>query len=108
MDVQYRYVYPEPIEENTAEKDRIQAIKIDRLNDSLSDLRITYQIGINEKKSAIATEKNLLINHPLVQGKGNPDSLDLLIGTMEYMEIEAQRPWRNVCYVINMEGAPNF
>ena len=84
MDVQYRYVYPEPVEENTAEKDRIQT-KIDRLKDSLSNLQLHIRT-VQEKKNAISTEKRLLINHPLLQGKGKPDSLNLLIGTMEYME----------------------
>jgi uncharacterized protein (TIGR02231 family) len=102
MDVQYRYVYPEPVEENTVEKDRIQA-KIDRLNDSLSNLELVIK-SVNEKKSAIATEKNLLINHPLVQGKGKPDSLDLLIGTMEYMENKL-KDLADRLFAINIEGA---
>ncbi|MBO6517536.1 MAG: DUF4139 domain-containing protein [Bacteroidia bacterium] len=88
MDVRYRYVYPEPVEEDTRETDRIQK-KIDRLNDSLSDLNLRIY-NIQEKKTGIRTEKNLLLNHPLMTGKGKPDSLALLIGTLDYIEVKLQ------------------
>jgi uncharacterized protein (TIGR02231 family) len=86
MDVQYRYVYPEPLPVDNKEKDRIDA-KIDRLKDSMSHLQLRINT-VQEKKSAVVTEKRLLINHPLLKGKGKPDSLNLLIGTMEYMEVK--------------------
>ena len=86
MDIQYRYFYPEPTPENTEEKDRIQ-IKINRLQDSINKLNLVIQ-NVQEKKTAIQTEKRLLINHPLLTGKGKPDSLDLLKGTMSYIEIK--------------------
>jgi uncharacterized protein (TIGR02231 family) len=84
LDVQYRYVYPEPVEQNTKEISKID-IKINKIQDSLNE-QSYYLANVRAKKKAIETEKNLLINHPLMRGKAKPDSLDLLIGTMNFIE----------------------
>ncbi|MFT7592053.1 MAG: hypothetical protein ACI9UJ_001982 [bacterium] len=84
LDVQYRYVYPLPVEQNTKEADAIDR-KINKIQDSIND-HSYYLANVRAKKAAIATEQNLLITHPLMRGKAKPDSLDLLIGTMKFIE----------------------
>lgn len=84
MDVQYRYVYPEPVQQDTKETDRIQR-KIDQLTDSLTEVGIKLA-NVRGKKQAIEIERNVLVNHPLLKGTGKPDSLQLLIGTLTFME----------------------
>lgn len=87
-DVQFRYVYPDPILEDTEEKDRIQK-QMEIVRDSME--RVNLRLSkVREKKDAVSSEKNLLLGHPLLRGQGKPDSLDLLIGTMEYIETKLQ------------------
>ncbi len=86
LDVQYRYVYPEPIQQDTKELDKIQA-QISKIQDSLNQHNL-YLTNVRTKKQAIETERNLLLNHPLMQGKAKPDSLDLLKGTMNFIEVK--------------------
>ncbi len=88
MDVQYRYVYPDPILNDPKETDRIQR-KIRKLTDSIATLNL-HLSNVQEKKTAVLTEKNILINHPLLTGRGKPDSLALLIGTMDFIETKLQ------------------
>ncbi|MFT5724417.1 MAG: hypothetical protein ACI9JN_001536 [Bacteroidia bacterium] len=84
LDVQYRYVYPEPVEQNTKALNTIDK-KILKVQDSINQ-QSYYLANIRAKKSAIETERNLLLHHPLMKGKAKPDSLDLLIGTMNFIE----------------------
>jgi len=84
LDVQYRYVYPEPVEQNTKAQSEIDR-KISKIQDSLNH-QSYFLANIREKKTAIQTERNLLLNHPLMRGKAKPDSLDLLMGTMNFVE----------------------
>lgn len=84
LDVQYRYVYPEPVEPNTKAQHEIDR-KIEKIQDSLNEH--SYHLAhVREKKTAIQTERNLLLNHPLMKGQAKPDSLDLLKGTMAFIE----------------------
>ncbi len=84
LDVQYRYVYPEPIERNTKKLSAIDK-KIKRIQDSIND-HSYYLANVRAKKKAVDTERGLLLNHPLMRGKAKPDSLDLLKGTMAFIE----------------------
>jgi len=84
LDVQYRYIYPEPVEQNTKAISAIDK-KIKRVQDSINT-HSYYLANVRAKKKAIDTERGLLLNHPLKSGKAKPDSLDLLKGTMAFIE----------------------
>ena len=84
LDVQYRYVYPEPVEKNTKDIDAIDR-KIKKVQDSINQ-HSYYLANVRAKKKAIDSERGLLANHPLMRGKAKPDSLDLLKETMAFMQ----------------------
>jgi uncharacterized protein (TIGR02231 family) len=84
LDVQYRYHYPKPVVLDNSLPDAIQK-ELNQLMDTAT--KINFQlINIREKRAAIEKEKQLILNHPLVQGRTKSDSLGLLIGTVDYIQ----------------------
>jgi uncharacterized protein (TIGR02231 family) len=86
MDVQYRYHYPTPVEIKNELPTFIQR-RIKVLEDSI-ELQALRLGNLREKQKAISTERNLIMNHPLMKGQGKPDSLDLLIDLVQYMKAQ--------------------
>lgn len=85
LDVQYRYHYPQPEPISNELPTKILR-EIAKLQDSLVDVRLIRE-EIQERKDAINRERNLLLNHKLMQGQGKVDSLELLKGSIEYLEM---------------------
>ena len=86
LDVQYRYVYPETPKEDNKKVEEIQR-KIDRFEDSVETVAY-YLANVRAIKKGIDTERGVLLNHPLLKGGAKPDSLDLLKGTLVFMQNE--------------------
>ncbi len=86
MDVQYRYSYPTPVEIKNDLPSFIQK-QIDQIQDSIQ-IQVLRLSNLQEKQKAISTERSLIMNHPLMKGQGKPDSLDLLIGMVKYMQAQ--------------------
>ncbi|MCB9261220.1 MAG: DUF4139 domain-containing protein [Flavobacteriales bacterium] len=84
LDISYRVFYPEPEAINQKEQNATQQ-KINKVLDSIK-IHNLNMANNSEKINAVQTEKNLLLGHPLLRGGGKPDSLDLLKGTLEYLE----------------------
>ena len=73
---------PEPVEQNTKAQSEIDR-KISKIQDSLNH-QSYFLANIREKKTAIQTERNLLLNHPLMRGKAKPDLSRLIDGHHEF------------------------
>lgn len=84
LDVQYRYVYPEVPQADNKKAEEIQR-KIEKIQDSIQNISY-YLANVRAIKQGIDTERGVLLNHPLLKGQAKPDSLDLLKGTLAYMQ----------------------
>ncbi|MBI1307769.1 MAG: mucoidy inhibitor MuiA family protein [Bacteroidetes bacterium] len=86
MDVQYRYKYPQQESSNSVDQIPAHITKrIEEIQDSLQLCsRIRYQY--NQEQNAFTSERNLILNHPLMKGQGKVDSLELLKGSVAYMQ----------------------
>lgn len=58
--------------------------------DSLALLKFDLE-DIQERRNAVSTEKNILLNHRLIKGDIKRDSIQLLTGAMEYLHIKLQQ-----------------
>ena len=84
LDVQYNYVYPKPGEIDSQAYNKLDG-KIEKLQDSINSHNLEMA-NIRAKKKAIETEKGVILKHPLLNGQGKRDSLDLLKTTIKYLE----------------------
>src|SRR6056300_437579 len=84
LDVQYSYVYPKPGEIDSQAYNKLDG-KIEKLQDSINSHSLEMA-NIRAKKKAIETEKGVILKHPLLNGQGKRDSLDLLKTTIKYLE----------------------
>jgi uncharacterized protein (TIGR02231 family) len=86
MDAQNRYYYPNPqsiVNEIPSKIQRHTKLLIDSIAILQFDLQRT-----RDKKAAIISERNLILTHPLLTGKAKPDSLELLKGTVAFMQTQ--------------------
>lgn len=84
MDVQYRYHYPNPVEV----KDELPSYIQKQINSTLDSIEHNRLLtaSLRERQKAVATEKSVLMNHPLLRGQGKVDSLELLKDLVAYLE----------------------
>jgi uncharacterized protein (TIGR02231 family) len=83
-DVKHRVKYPEPAVVPPVPKEITLAIR--QLEDSLSELNFRSE-DIQERLSAFNLEKDMILKNKLARGEGKSDSLDILIGAMDFFHI---------------------
>ena len=81
LDVKHSVRYPEPPAPKTGLPPEIIK-KIEVLEDSLSELSFRKE-DVNERRSALLVEKNMMLNNKLAKGEGKSDSLAVLKQAME-------------------------
>ncbi len=78
LDVQFNSKYVEPIKKiSSSDKVKIYQQQLVLVEDSIEN--IAFDMGdVNNKKTALTTEKNLLLNNRIMKGETKRDSLNLL------------------------------
>lgn len=82
-DIQYRYVHPEPVK--PVEIPNSVKSKIERIEDSLRNIRLRQNL-IQSRLNYLQREEQFIQQHPLINGKGDPDSLDLLVSASHFIK----------------------
>lgn len=81
-DIQYRYVHPEPNEQVTIPGNILR--QIEHLEDSVGYISLKLE-AMNNQMNVLAREELFILNHPISNGKGKPDSLELMIATSDFL-----------------------
>jgi len=86
-DIQYRYFYPAP-EPSKPIPNSVQE-KISLLEDSLQMVKLKMELQ-NSHMQTLVKEEQFIERHPLITGKGKPDSLMLMIATTDFLRERLQ------------------
>jgi len=86
-DIQYRYVHPEPVK--PLEIPNSVKSKIQRIEDSLRNIGLRQNL-IQSRLNFLQREEQFIQHHPLINGKGDPDSLDLLVSAAHFFKAKLE------------------
>ncbi len=85
LDTKYNIKYPEPKDENETVIPASLIRRIEHAQDSLAD--INYDLdAIKDKRDLYNKQKDMLVNNPIMNGKGKSDSLPILKNAMEFLD----------------------
>lgn len=81
-DIQYRYMHPKPVEAPEIPGSVLR--QLDVLQDSVTYIQLKLE-AMNNQMASLNREEQFINSHPLMNGKGKPDSLDLMIATSNFL-----------------------
>ena len=85
LDTKYNVKYPEPSSEKETVVPASLLRKIELVQDSLADINYDLE-AIKDNKDLFTKQKDMLINNPLMNGKGKSDSLPILKNAMDFLD----------------------
>ncbi len=85
LDTKYNVKYPEPAPEKETVVPASLLRKIQLVQDSIADINYDLE-AIKDNKDLFTKQKDMLINNPLMNGKGKSDSLPILKNAMEFLD----------------------
>jgi len=85
LDTKYNVKYPEPSSEKETVVPASLLRKIELVQDSLADINYDLE-AIKDNKDLFTKQKDMLINNPLMNGKGKSDSLPILKNAMDFFD----------------------